>query len=129
MGSLLSGSWAAPVAATLVGLLSPFAQAADTTAAAMRAAGAHVDATGRLQVDVHFECLIAPPVAALSGAGLTVTSSVKAGTLCVVEGWVQPAHLIELDAVGGVLKITAPSYLQQRAPRALQPATRAIERT
>jgi Subtilase family len=131
MGGLLSGSRAALVAAMsalAAAALSPSANAAATTAAALEAAGSHVDGTGRLQVDVHFDCAIAPPVAPLTTAGLTGTASVKAGTLCVVEGWVQPADLTQLDAVGGVLKITAPSYLQPPSPRALQPASRALER-
>jgi len=108
--------------------VSPCAKAADATAGALEAAGAHVDTTGRLQVDVHFACSIAPPVAALSAAGLTVTASVTAGTLCVVEGWVQPADLTQLGAVGGVLQITAPSYIRPPTPRALQAAARSLER-
>jgi hypothetical protein len=131
MGALLSGARAtvvAAISALAAATLSPSADAAAPTAAALEAAGSHVDGTGRLQVDVHFDCAIAPPVAALSAAGLTGTSSVKLGTLCVVEGWVQAADLRQLDAVGGVLKITAPSYRQPPAPRALQPASRALER-
>jgi Subtilase family len=131
MGGLISDSWAAPVVAMCalaVAAVSPAADAAAPSAAALETAGSHVDGTGRLQVDVHFDCAIAPPVAALSAAGLTGTSSVKLGTLCVVEGWVQAADLRQLDAVGGVLRITAPSYLQRPSPRALQPASRALER-
>ena len=136
MGALLSGARATVVAvisALAAATLSPSAfaatpTAAAPTAAALEAAGSHVDGTGRLQVDVHFDCAIAPPVAALSAAGLTGTSSVRLGTLCVVEGWVQPADLRQLDAVGGVTRITAPSYLQHPSPRALQAASRALAR-
>jgi Subtilase family len=146
MGGLISDSRGAPASAILADLrrvvsviaalsafaaaaISPPANAADATAAALEAAGSHVDATGRLQMDVHFDCALAPPVAALAAAGLTVTSSVKAGTLCVVEGWAPPAALLQLNAVAGVLRITAPSYLQPPSPRALHPASRALERS
>ncbi len=85
---------------------------------------AHRDEAGRLQIDVHFDCALAPPVAALTAAGLAVTSPVKAGRLCLVEGWALPGALPEVDAVPGVTRLSAPSYVLPRPPRALQSVLR-----
>ena len=52
---------------------------------------------GRLQIDVHFDCALAPPVTALGAAGLVVASSVKSGTLCVVEGWAASGALAQIQ--------------------------------
>jgi hypothetical protein len=82
---------------------------------------AHRDAAGRLQLDVHFDCALAAPIAALTTAGLAVTSSVKSGTLCVVEGWAQPTALPQIRAVPGVTRVSAPSYVRPAPPRSLQP--------
>ena len=79
------------------------------------------DTTGRIQVDVHFDCALAAPLAALKSAGLSPTSTVKEGTLCVVEGWAAPAALPRLGAVAGVTRVTAPSYVLPGPPRALHP--------
>jgi Subtilase family len=82
----------------------------------------HSDAAGRLQLDVHFDCALAPPLAALAAAGLSATSTVKSGTLCVVEGWAAPAALPRLAAVAGITHLAAPSYVLPIRPRALRPA-------
>jgi hypothetical protein len=82
---------------------------------------AHRDAAGRLQIDVHFDCALGAPVAALTAAGLAVASSVKSGTLCVVEGWAPSTALAQLQAVPGVTRISAPSYVRPTPPRALRP--------
>jgi hypothetical protein len=97
-----------------------------TTPAQLAAAvaAAHRDGEGRVQIDVHFDCSLAAPTAALADAGLAVTSTVHAGTLCVVEGWALPAALPQLDAVAGVTRLSAPSYARPPAPRALQPVQR-----
>jgi MYXO-CTERM domain-containing protein len=97
------------------------------TAAVPGPTGSLVDAAGRLQIDVHFNCAIAPPVAALSAAGLSVSSSVHAGTFCVVEGWALPAALPQIDTVPGVIRVTAPSYVNPPSPRALGPMLQGIE--
>jgi hypothetical protein len=89
---------------------------------------AHHDAAGRLQIDVHFDCALAPPLAALTAAGLTVGSSVKSGTLCVVEGWAPSTALAQLRAVPGITRISAPSYVRSIAPRALRPVLRRLTR-
>jgi hypothetical protein len=99
---------------------------AGTTPAQLAAAvaAAHRDADGRVQIDVHFDCSLAPPSAALTDAGLVVTSTVRAGTLCVVEGWALPAALPQLDAVAGVTRLSAPTYARPAPPRTLQPVQR-----
>ncbi|HTV77551.1 MAG TPA: S8 family serine peptidase [Steroidobacteraceae bacterium] len=126
--SILRQALPALTAAFTLTTALPGTATAATTAAALQAAGAHVDASGRLQVDVHFDCALAPPVTALTAAGLAVTSSVKAGTLCVVEGWVPSADLAPVAGVDGVLDITAPSYLLPTPPHPLGPASRTLER-
>lgn len=89
---------------------------------------AHVDAAGRLQIDVHFDCSLAAPVAALSAAGLSASSAVHAGTLCVVEGWTLPATLPQIADVPGVTRVTAPNYLLPTPPRALRPLLHGVAR-
>lgn len=106
---------------TLLALLAWF-----TSSAALAALGGptHTDATGRIQVDVHFDCALAAPLAALKTAGFSATSTVKEGTLCVVEGWVAPAALTRLSTTAGVMRVTAPSYVLPVRPRTLHPIMR-----
>jgi Subtilase family len=82
---------------------------------------AHTDAAGRIQLDVHFDCALAPPLTALAAAGMSATSTVKLGTLCVVEGWAPPMALSKLAATAGVTRLTAPAYVLPLRPRALRP--------
>ncbi len=114
--------------AIAVAMAISFAQpvAASTTPAQLAAAvaAAHRDAAGRVQIDVHFDCSLGAPTAALADAGLAVTATVQAGTLCVVEGWALPAALPQLDAVAGVTRLTAPSYARPPPPRTLHPVQR-----
>ncbi len=105
---------------------SPASAATGAAAVAALESAAHRDSAGRLQIDVHFDCALAPPLEALSAAGFTATASVKAGTLCVVEGWAAPATLPRLDAVPGVMRITAPSYAPPKTPRSLRPLQHAL---
>ena len=113
------------------GLSLGAAAASDVTVAALQAAGAHVDATGRVQIDVHFDCALAlsanAEANALAAAGLAAASSVKLGTLCVVEGWTAPANLPRIAGAPGVTRITAPSYVKPTPPRAFAPVARALE--
>jgi hypothetical protein len=74
-----------------------------------------------MQLDVHFDCALAPPLTALAAAGFSATSTVKAGTLCVVEGWALPTALPRLAAVAGVTRVTPPSYVLPPRPHALRP--------
>jgi hypothetical protein len=116
------------MAAFAVGLVaSAVAAAAPVTEAGLESL-ARRDAAGRLQIDVHFDCALAPPLAALTAAGLAVASSVKSGTLCVVEGWSASTALAQLQAVPGVTRISAPSYVRPRPPRALRPVLHGLTR-
>ena len=143
MGGLKTASRPARTLPALAGLLrtvqvlvafaaaassAPIASAATPLAVATLESTAHVDAAGRLQLDVHFDCSGAPPLAALGTAGLTATSTVQAGTLCVIEGWALPAVLPQLRAVPGVTRITAPSYIRPMPPRALRPVAHSLAR-
>src|SRR5580658_1725791 len=99
------------ITAFAVGLVaSAVAAAAPVTDTGLESL-ARRDAAGRLQIDVHFDCALAPPVAALTTAGLAVASSIKAGRLCVVEGWAPSTAVAQLQAVPGVTRISAPSYV------------------
>ncbi len=121
----------AAVSTFAVALICPTASAADAsdaTAAALESAGAHADAAGRLQIDVHFDCSLAPPSTALAAAGLAVASSVKAGSFCVVEGWAPSTALPQLGAVPGVTRITAPSYVMPSPPRSQLPIAHQLTR-
>jgi hypothetical protein len=105
--------------------------AADTsnaTAAALESTGAHADTAGRLQIDVHFDCSLAPPSTALAAAGLAVASSVKSGAFCVVEGWAPPTALPQIRVVPGVTRITAPSYVMPAPPRSQLPVAHQLTR-
>ncbi len=81
-------------------------------------AGARLDAAGRVQVDVHYDCAREAPVTALSMAGLIPGARVRAPPYCVVEGWVDPASLSRLAAVPGVLKVGLPGYVLRRPQNA-----------
>src|SRR5580693_1615354 len=90
--------------ALVVGLVaSAVAAAAPGTDAGLESL-THRDAAGRLQIDVHLDCALAAPVTALTAAGLAVASSVKAGTLCVVEGWAPSTALTQIQAVPGITR-------------------------
>jgi hypothetical protein len=113
--------------AFVVGLVASVAAAAPVSYAALESL-THRDAAGRLQIDVHFDCALAPPLAALTAAGLAVASSVTAGTLCVVEGWAPSIALARIQAVPGVTRISAPSFVRPAPPRALRPVLHGLSR-
>lgn len=95
------------------------ALAATGTFLAARAAGAGpwvLDATGRAQVDVSYDCTKSAPTAALSAAGLTIATVVKLPPLCVAEGWSAPADLPRISAVAGVTGVKRPAYVSHRHP-------------
>jgi len=81
----------------------------------------HTDAQGRVQVDVHYDCALDPPLAALTGAGLSIGAKVKLPPLCVIEGWVAPASLSRVAALAGVRRVTMPSYALPLPPPAQPP--------
>ncbi len=122
-------------AVALLGVVTAAAMAPDPAAATSAAqltaleSTTHKDGAGRLQIDVHFDCALAPPAAALTAAGLAVTASVKAGTLCVVEGWALASTLPRIDLVPGVAQVTAPSYVPPVTPRSLGALRRSLIRS
>jgi hypothetical protein len=118
---------AGPVLAALLAAPCLAASATSAERAALQSA-AHRDAAGRLQIDAHFDCTLAPPLAALSAAGLSATSTVQAGRLCVVEGWATAGALPQLEAVRGVTRISAPTYAPRRPPRGLAALHRELAR-
>lgn len=81
---------------------------ADTTAF-----GPRFNDKGWVQADVHYDCFRAAPTRALESAGFSISSSVRLGPLCVVEGWVSPKALAGIAAVAGVTRVTAPTYAIQ----------------
>src|SRR5207253_9330929 len=72
---------------------------------------AHFNEKGWVQADVRYECSRAPPTKALAAAGLSVSSSVKLASLCVVEGWVAPELLADVASISGVRRVQIPSYV------------------
>jgi hypothetical protein len=66
---------------------------------------------GSVQADVHYDCSQDAPTTALVSAGLSVSSSVKLASLCVVEGWIAPESLSAVATIGGVTRVTVPSYV------------------
>lgn len=77
----------------------------------------HIDASGRVQIDVHYDCASAAPRAALSSAGLSIDTSVDLPPYCVIEGWAAPAALAAIATVPDVTSVVLPSYpLPRRAP-------------
>ncbi len=116
-------AWRVRVAGPLLDLYDAAASAAVTPAAAPAVRGVpgsaavpRFDAAGRVQIDVHFDCSVPAPVAALGAAGLALGASVKFGPLCVIEGWVAPSQLAQVAAVAGVLRVQVPAYALQRVP-------------
>ncbi len=86
-------------------------------------ATARFDKNGRVQVDVHFDCAVGAPTAALAAAGMTIGASIKVATLCVVEGWVSPTAVPSLAAVAGVTQIKLPAYSSRTTPKGLSPGS------
>lgn len=97
------GAWRARVSAKLQSVYDTRSRDAATV---------RFDSQGRVETDVHFNCALHTPAAALAAAGLSVRSSTKLGPLCVVEGWVAPAALPQLAAVPGVTLVKVPSYVR-----------------
>ncbi len=103
-------------------VLAAAATCIPVAARAETAGGWRFDGAGRIQADVHFDCTRKAPTAALTAAGLVVTSSVQVPPLCVIEGWVAPAALPQITAVDGVTGVKAPSYAIHSQPRTLVPS-------
>lgn len=84
------------------------------------AGGAHFDPQGRVQVDVLFDCSLAPPSAAVAAAGLKINASVHIAPMCIIEGWVAPAAIPNLASVAGIKQVKMPVYAARR-PRKSNP--------
>jgi hypothetical protein len=100
-------AWRSRVARQL--LVVHDAPAGSATASASEL-GPRFDASGRVQVDVHYDCALDAPLAALTASGLSVGGSVKIVPFCVVEGWVAPGALDQVVAVAGVVRVQVPAY-------------------
>jgi hypothetical protein len=101
--------------------ISPSASAPAAVGPDAAAVGPRLNERGWVQADVHYDCSQDAPTQALISAGLSPGASVKAGTLCVVEGWVAPESLPRVAAVVGVTRVTVPSYAIHRNPRPSAP--------
>ncbi|HTY49773.1 MAG TPA: S8 family serine peptidase [Steroidobacteraceae bacterium] len=116
------GSWRERVAPVLLQLHDTAAtrQAQNPPTAppptAASPAAPRLDAAGRVQVDVHYDCALPAPTAALAQAGLAAQAAVKVAPLCVVEGWVLPAALPQVATVEGVTRIRVPAYVVHARP-------------
>lgn len=77
---------------------------------------ARLDAQGRVEADVHYDCSSSVPTAALTAAGLSVGSAAHLPPLCVVEGWIAPAALPTIATLPGITRVKIPSYVRH-SPR------------
>jgi len=66
------------------------------------------DSQGRLQVYVHVSNTSPETLAALAGHGLQDIEI--SPNMHVVQGWVNPANLLDLAALASVMRITPPRY-------------------
>jgi hypothetical protein len=85
-----------------------------------------LDATGRVQVDVHYDCDTAALSAELTSAGLSINAATHVPPFCVIEGWIAPDALPRLASIAGVSRVSVPSYALPRRP--LRPSA-PVERT
>ena len=82
---------------------------------------------GWVQADVHYDC--SNEARSLIAARLSVSSSVRLASYCVVEGWVAPEALSQLAAEQGVERVSLPSYAivpRLKAGTSATPAASAI---
>lgn len=116
-------TWRARVSPRLLALYDAAARGPAPAPTSTPSAGAsplapHVDAAGRVEVDVYYDCAQRAPLDALASAGLSTGASVHVPPLCVVEGWIAPAQIARLASVAGVTRVELPRY-------ALHPRTKA----
>lgn len=76
------------------------------------------DSSGRVQIDVRYDCTLAPPTVPLAAAGLAIDTAVRVPPLCAIEGWTAPAALPALASVSGVTRIEVPQYALPKQPLA-----------
>ena len=90
---------------------NPSAQAGS---ASIAGAEARFDDTGRVQVDVAFDCTQSAPTQALTTAGLMIATTVKVPPLCVVQGWATPGSIPMMATIASVKRIDLPRYSHHR---------------
>jgi hypothetical protein len=78
---------------------------------------ARFDVSGRVQVDIHFDCSTTAPAQQLATAGLRINVAVRRPPLCVVEGWAAAAALPRLATVSNVKLVKLPAYALKRPRR------------
>jgi Subtilase family len=78
--------------------------------AAVRSSGtsARFNAQGWVQADVHYDC--SNEARSVIATRLSVSSSIRLASYCVMEGWVAPETLSQLASVTGVARVSLPSY-------------------
>jgi hypothetical protein len=77
------------------------------------ATSARFNDKGRVQADIHYDCTAQSPASSLVAAGVSITSSVRIASFCVIEGWVAPQSLSRIAVITGVKAVTLPSYAVQ----------------
>ncbi len=101
-------AWRSHVSTTLLTLYDSKSHSGST---------ARFDSSGRVQVDVHYDCALNTPTAGLKSAGLSPGASVKVTPLCVVEGWVAPTAVPQIAVVAGVTRVKIPAYVSHLHPK------------
>ncbi len=100
---------------------SPAAGAANTPPARASLQSPRRDATGAIQIDVHYDCSLSSPAAELTSAGLAATASVQVAPLCAIEGWAAATALPRIASVAGVTRVKVPAYAVHIRPRTGMP--------
>jgi len=69
---------------------------------------ARFNARGWVQADVHYDC--SNEARSDISTRVSVSSSIRIASYCVIEGWVAPDTLAQLASVDGVNRVSLPSY-------------------
>ena len=69
---------------------------------------ARFNARGWVQADVHYDC--SNEARSDISTRLSVSSSIRIASYCVIEGWVAPDTLAQLASVYGVNRVSLPPY-------------------
>jgi hypothetical protein len=127
-GAAPATNWQSRVSAALLKIYQSAGNAAATAPSGSHSSHAHTmarfDSSGRVEIDVHFDCAIPAPKRELSAAGLVVSTAVKLPPFCVVEGWVEPKALPAIASVNGVKLVKLPVYSSHHTVPANRPATK-----
>jgi hypothetical protein len=122
-----ASDWRSRVSPDLLGIydaatttIAPSIKATVPSTPAIQRSSARFDASGRIQVDVNFDCASSTPTSALKAAGLLIDTTVKAPPLCAVEGWAATTALPALASVASVMTLELPHYA--RAPSPILPS-------